>query len=219
MVIAHRGASGTCVENSLDAFRVAAELGADGIELDVHATADGAIVVHHDPALPGLGPISRLTLPKALKYRLPNGEPLPTLEEALAVAPHLEWWIEVKALAPEADLALLEVIRRSSDPSRCRVHSFDHRIVARLRNLEPSLSVGILSVARLLDPARVLAETGADVLWQERSLVDGSLVEEVHRAGGRIIAWTVNDPAEAATLAGLGVDGLCGNWPDRLRPA
>lgn len=204
------------MENSLEAFRLAAQQGASGIELDVHAAADGAIVVHHDPALPGLGPIASLTLSKARTHRLSNGEPPPTLEEALAAAPGLDWWIEVKALPTSADAALLGVIRASADPARCRVHAFDHRIVARLRALEPALSVGILSVARLVDPAAALAAAQADVLWQEWSLVDRQLVEQVQDAGCRIIAWTVDNPETARELTAMGVDGLCGNWPDRL---
>jgi glycerophosphoryl diester phosphodiesterase len=83
IVIAHRGASGYEYENSRAAFRRAIMLDADGVELDVHATHDGGIVVHHDPDVPGFGPIAQLTLAEARQVRIPNGEPLPSLAESM----------------------------------------------------------------------------------------------------------------------------------------
>jgi glycerophosphoryl diester phosphodiesterase len=72
-VIAHRGASGYEYENSRAAFRRAVMLDADGVELDVHATLDGGIVVHHDPEMPGVGPIAELSLAEARRARIRNG--------------------------------------------------------------------------------------------------------------------------------------------------
>src|SRR3954462_10338199 len=80
-VIAHRGASGYEYENSRAAFRRAVMMDADGVELDVHATRDGAIVVHHDAEVPGHGPIALLTLEEVRRVRICNGEPLPLLQE------------------------------------------------------------------------------------------------------------------------------------------
>ena len=82
-VIAHRGASGYEYENSRAAFRRAVMLDADGVELDLHATLDGALVVHHDPEIPGAGPIALLTRAEARQVRIPNGETLPLLSEIL----------------------------------------------------------------------------------------------------------------------------------------
>ena len=76
-MIAHRGASAIELENSLAAFRAAAGQGADAVELDVHATQDGELVVHHDPSIMGL-PIAQASMRDLSRLRLPNGEPLPT---------------------------------------------------------------------------------------------------------------------------------------------
>src|ERR1043166_1798802 len=84
-VLAHRGPSGYACENSLAAFREAVRLGADGVELDIHTTADGSLLIHHDPVIPGLGPISSHPLEAIRATPLPNGEPIPILEEALAM--------------------------------------------------------------------------------------------------------------------------------------
>ncbi len=207
------------VENSLEAFRQAATLGADGVELDIHPTADGRLVVHHDPSLPGLGEIAHLTADVTRRYRLPNGEPPPFLEEALAAIPDLSVWVEVKQLDPRWDRTLLQTLADGPNPRGYAVHSFDHRIIARLGRLEPGLRTGILSTSYPLDPAAEVRAAHADTLWQVWHLVDQAMVTAVHQAGAEVIAWTVNETLDARRLIGLGVDGLCGNYPERLQAA
>lgn len=216
-VIAHRGASGYEYENSPAAFRRAVELGADGIELDIHATRDGAIVVHHDADVPGAGPIAQLTGEEARRVRLPNGEALPLLSEVLELLRNQDVWIEVKSLSPIHDQSLLEVLDRGPCQERYAVHSFDHGIVRRLGEARPSLRRGILLSGYPDDPVSAMRAVGATVLWQEWQQVDAELVRLVHDAGCLVIAWTVNEKGDAEQLARMGVDGLCGNYPDRMR--
>jgi glycerophosphoryl diester phosphodiesterase len=218
-VIAHRGASGYEYENSRAAFRRAVMLDADGVELDVHATRDGDIVVHHDPDLPGVGPIALLTSSEARQVRIRNGETLPLLQEVLDLVGDHDVWIEVKSLPCAHDPALLAVLDAGPAPHRYAVHSFDHRIVRRLGEARPSLPRGILLSAYLDDPVGALRAVGATTLWQEWKLVDEDLVDAVHSADCRLIAWTVNEVGDLEHLVRLGVDGLCGNYPDRIRVA
>lgn len=192
------------------------------MELDVHACRSGELIVHHDPLVQGLGPIAQLTFQEVRRARLSNGETIPTLEESLdemlsPKTPIGEVWIELKALPASSDTTLLSAIDRAPLPDRCAVHSFDHRIVARLGVRRPALRRGVLTTSYPVDPVAPMLDTGSSVLWQEWHLIDSPLVEAVHRAGGELIAWTVNDPESARTLEGLGVDAVCGNWPDRLR--
>ena len=186
------------------------------MELDVHPSADGAFIVHHDPGIPGAGPISGLSLREIKARPLPNGEPIPTLAEALAVSLGLEVWVEVKVLGAVLDQAFLAALG-DQDPALIGVHSFDHRIIARLGNRMPGLRRGVLSVSNPVDPVRQMRDAGARALWQEWRSIDAELVREVHRMGGEVIAWTVPDADAARRLADLGVDALCGNFPDRLR--
>jgi glycerophosphoryl diester phosphodiesterase len=152
------------------------------------------------------------------RHRLSNGEPVPTLAEALAVLPGLDVWVEVKALDTSQDAAVLRVLAEGPEPGRYRVHSFDHRIVARLAKLQPGLEIGVLSASYPLDPIRAAVDAGARTLWQEWPLIDAALMAAATGAGIGVIAWTV--PAEQAhALAALGVSGLCGNHPDALRAA
>src|SRR5258707_2667299 len=118
LVIAHRGSSAYELENSLAAFRAAGRMGADGVELDVHATVDGTLFVHHDAELDGHA-IPRLTTVQAAELRLANGEPLPTLEQALqAIGPRLQVFIEVKSLPAPLDGRLFETMQPGPNPSR-----------------------------------------------------------------------------------------------------
>lgn len=195
------------------------ELGADGVELDVHTTSDGMVVVHHDSDVAGLGPIGRLTYQALLETRLPNGESIPTLAEALEILQGLDVYVEVKRLPPERDAMLLAVLDAGPEPARYAIHSFDHHLIRRLARLRPRLPLGILLSARTLAPERLMEEAGATTLWQQHEGIDAALVEQVHAGGGRVIAWTVNTEADGARLAGFGVDGLCGNYIDRLRAA
>jgi len=216
-VIAHRGASGHAHENSPSAFRKAVELGADGVELDVHATTDGTLLVHHDAEVKGIGRIGDLPRSAFEKYRLPNGEPIPTLAEALSLLSGLAVWVEVKTLPPAYDADLVRALESGPTPERYAVHGFDHRIVERLGERRPGLHRGVLLASYLLDNLAVLKSAGADTLWMETHLIDLELVRLVQGAGGRVVAWTANDEREIRRLVSLGVDGICGNYPDRIR--
>lgn len=218
-VIAHRGASGYEYENSRAAFRRAVMLDADGVELDIHSTRDGGIVVHHDPEIPGVGPIAQLTLAEARQLRIPNGETVPMLAEILELVGDRDVWVEVKSLAPAYDQVLLAVLEKGPAPQRYAIHSFDHRIVRRLGEMQPGLRRGILLSAYLCDPVAVMRSVGASTLWQEWQQVDQELVTQIHQAGSTIIAWTVNEIGDLDRMVRFGVDGLCGNYPDRIRVA
>lgn len=217
LVIAHRGASAEQPENSLAAFRRALELGADGVELDVHATSDGSLVVYHDAEI-GDRPIAAMTLDEARRHRLPNDEPMPSLAETLAlITPSAIAFVELKSLPPAADDAVFALFDAAPRPDRCHVHSFDHRIVQRLTRRRPSLPAGVLSGSYALDPAAPVRAAGAVVLWQHRDLIDAPLAAQVHEAGFRLYAWTVDRPGHMRRLIADGVDGICTNRPEIAR--
>lgn len=213
LVIAHRGASTVEVENSLAAFRAAGRLGADGVELDVHAAGDGALIVHHDDTIGGVH-IPTAASAAVRAERLANGESPPLLEEALAaIDPRLRVYVEVKTLPPAADARLFAVLDAGPNPLGYAVHGFDHRILARLGRARPTLPRGVLSASYPVRPLVPLQDVGAVALWQDRSLVDAELVATLHVAAAQLIVWTVDDPEEMAQLARTGVDAVCTNVP------
>ena len=221
-IIAHRGTPRVHPENSLPGFAHALALEVDGIELDVHLTRDGVPVVHHDPEL-GVGSarlagrsIVGLTLDELRSHELAPGVPVPTLAEVLALtAGRTTLYVEVKAR--EAGQAVADLL--GPDGRRTPVHSFDHRLARGVRMRAPGIPIGVLSVSYLVDKVGAMRAADARDLWQHWSMIDAPLVDAVHAAGGRVIAWTVNDPARAVALAQLGVDGLCSDVPDLIAPA
>jgi glycerophosphoryl diester phosphodiesterase len=214
--IGHRGASGHEHENSRAGFRRAKALGAEVVELDVHATRDGAVVVHHDSVITGLGRISDLTLEALHQHRLPNGETVPLLAEVLPLLRGLDVWVEVKGMEEYFDAVLLRALAEGPEPERYGIHSFDHRVIRRLGERDGAFRRGVLLEARLIEPLPVLAVAGASVLWQAQAYVDKALVDELHRAGRRVIAWTANSEADITRLIGCGVDGICTDYPERV---
>ena len=217
LVIAHRGASAYHWQNSLAAFSAAVALGADGVELDVHDTQDGVLVVHHDPLLDGR-PIGTLTAAEVTAHRLPNGEPVPTLAAVLGtVGPKLIAFIELKSLDPAHDDALRAAIGAAPAPANCHIHSFDHRVVFRVSNASPGVVAGVLSTSYPVRPFAQVTEAGARELWQHESMIDGPLVEGAHALGLAVYAWTVDEPGRMRELLALDVDGICTNRPDVAR--
>lgn len=213
-IIAHRGASRECYENTLSAFQRALDLGADGVELDVHCTSDGTVMVHHDAIVRGTvpdaalagRPIRALTRAEVAAFRLPDGSAVPTLADvATLLGSRATLYCELKGAGTAEPAAA--VLRASG--VRCAVHSFDHRMVAAAAVAAPDIPRGVLEVSRHLDSAAILRSVHARDLWQLVEYMDETLVSEVHAAGGRVVAWTGNDPQVLERLAQWGVDALC----------
>jgi glycerophosphoryl diester phosphodiesterase len=182
------------------------------------------VVVHHDPILPSwAGELAGARIAE-LDWQVvaqatvgAAGERIPALDAVLGAAPpSLTVYVEVKARGIERTVA--ECLTRHPD-RRAAVHSFDHRVARQVHELVSAVPAGILVDSYLIDSAHALHAAGARDYWPHLEMVDQSLVDAIHRAGGRVIVWTVNDPADARRLAAMGVDGLCSDVIDELRDA
>ena len=219
-IIGHRGSPRVHRENTISSFRQAFDDGAVAIELDVHGTRDGVVVVHHDHApnsrADDTGPV--LTLAESdlaeLKAVRVGDAPMPTLDETLAAVPAAATvYVEVKARGIEA--AVIAAIRAGQ--RSCAVHSFDHRVARRVHELAPDIPVGVLQTSYPIDPIRPIHDAGARDLWQQWELLDESLIARVHDVGGRVIAWTVNRADIAERLIRWKIDGICSDVPAEMR--
>ena len=207
--IAHRGMPRERTENTLAGFQLALERGASGIELDVHGTADGVVVVHHDPGLQGRS-ISATPWSALEELVLADGQTMPTLQAVLAlVSDRAAMYVELKGAGIEAAVAALAGRHRGP----IAVHSFDHAAITRLAALAPDLPRGVLLDRDTGDPAAALLaavrRTGARDVWPHWTLVRPPLLRAAASAGVRVIPWTVNDETVARSLAAMGVHGIC----------
>ena len=216
MAISHRGLRTSAPENSIPAFVAAIDAGAAGIELDVNASRDGVIYVHHDSRPGGTDPegnpwrdISQMDSKEVSRARLSGDIAIPDLDSVIeAVNGRAAIFIEIKGISMEETVARC-LKRHYGRIDQLSVHSFDHRIIKRMAGLVPSLRTGILQVSYLMDSCAALRLSGASDLWQHVDFIDAALVSGVHACRGRVIAWTANTPAQWDILENLGVDGVC----------
>jgi glycerophosphoryl diester phosphodiesterase len=211
--IGHRGAPRRFLENTQPAFEEALRQGADAVELDVHVTADGHAIVHHDPGLSGrVTPaelrkreISELSLADVQGVDLGNGERIPLLAHVLEmVRGKATAYVEIKA----GDIIpIAEVIKASG--AVCAIHSFDHSAIAAAAQQAPEIPRGVLFDEWPPSPRAIVERTGARDVWPRATLISEARMNELHDLGSRVIAWTVNDPMLAKQLKAWAIDGLC----------
>lgn len=221
LVIAHRGAgpAGPEPENTLAAFEAAVDLGADGVELDVRQSADGHLVVHHDPGLESGQAISDLPA-----GRLPSS--IPSLGEALDACGSVIVNIELKSsplepgfdpqepvAAETARLLNRRVAEDKSNPGSLVVSSFSLPAMAAFSAEAPAIETawlaGIESAGT--DLVATCQKAGMDGLHPSNWLVDENLVEAAQAAGLAVRVWTVNDHDRLVQLGGFGVEAVITN--------
>jgi glycerophosphoryl diester phosphodiesterase len=225
LVIAHRGASGERPENTLAAYALAVEQGADMIETDLHRTRDGAIVVAHDERLAGLPggcEIGECSLADVRALRA-GDERIPSLDEVLdAFGARIPFNLEIKCGGggpyPGIEaLALSALALRGLGPTML-FSSFEDAVLRRLRAAAPAARIGVLVSGR--NPAHWLQRcraVAAEAVHFWKGLASESAVETAHRAGLAVYVYTVDDPAEMSSLIARGCDGLFTNFPSRMR--
>jgi glycerophosphoryl diester phosphodiesterase len=226
------------MENSMSAFRRAAEEGFGYLELDAHATRDGQAVVHHDLTLDrttdGTGPIAARSAAELATVKVRGREPVPLLEHVLEELPDTRITVEIKTDA--AVSPVLALLQRFDAWDRVCLGGFTQRWLDRGRavagdrlctSMAQRDALGLRSrawfdalpgpLSRLRGP-----RLAGDVAQLPRklgrlTLVDAGLVRAAHATGREVHVWTVNEPAEMAELLDLGVDGILTDRPDLLR--
>ena len=219
----HRGACGHEPENTVRSVRRALELGADGVELDVHFV-DGHLVVIHDDTLNrttnGRGRVAKKTFAYLRSLDAGLGETIPTLGEMFdAVNRRAVINVELKGphtAAPVVGLIREYVNRRGWGFEDFLVSSFDHARIHEARQLCPEIRIGALIVKVPRGLARAAQTMGAWSLHASKHCVTPELVADAHRRGLKMLVFTVNDPKELTTMRALGVDGVFSDFPERV---
>jgi glycerophosphoryl diester phosphodiesterase len=248
-VFGHRGASGIAPENTLPSFALAAALGADYLELDVHATSDGTVVVLHDATLErttdGEGPVAACpwevasTLDaghhftfdgRTFPYR-GQGVRIPTLASVLAAFPRHCFNIEIKQAQPAIVAEVVGLIDAAGAAQRSLLAAADDGIMHDIRRTVGDRIVtgmSVVDVALFVGRSQRgdwsgYAPPGRALQIPPRheavELATREHVEAAHRFGCEVHVWTINEPAEIERLLDLGVDGIMSDFPGLARAA
>jgi glycerophosphoryl diester phosphodiesterase len=237
LLAAHRGGALLWPENSLLAFRNAVTLGADFIELDVHLSRDGEVMVIHDPTLDrttnGQGAVNDRTVAELKSLRLKDragavtGETMPTLDEVTAVASQggRRMLLEIKldagrARYPGIEEKVLAILDRHRMAGSTVMMAFEPATWRRVRALRPDIATCALYSARMLGRTTLAAEletlraAGVGFVGLEHTVVDAAALAQARQAGVEVGAWTVNDAATMKRLIEAGVGVLITDQPD-----
>jgi glycerophosphoryl diester phosphodiesterase len=234
LILGHRGASAYAPENTLAAFNLAFEMGADGIELDVTLTRDGVPVVIHDDTVDrttnGQGAVKDLTLEQiqqldaSFKFEQYRGEKIPTLAQVLrAVGKRGIVNIELKSTTYKTDgieAATLAVIEDTGTADHVLISSFNPFALQRMRALDPRLPRGLLYANDLpiyLRRAWLRPLAHPTAMHPHYSMITPAFAAWAKDQGYQINTWTVNEPADAQRLIALGVNAIITNVPDVMR--
>jgi glycerophosphoryl diester phosphodiesterase len=246
LVMAHRGGRGLWPENTLFAFERAVEMGVDVLEMDIHTTADGALVVMHDDTVDrtttGSGPIHSFTLDelKGLDaaytwspddgQTFPNrgqGITVPTVEEVFAAFPGVPLNIEIKQREPSMVASFCQLIRDHDLADQVLVASFHEETMAEFRQECPEVatSIGTMETVSLFVLSRIFLEdtygppAEAAQVPEYRSglhVLTRRFIDAAHNRNLEVHAWTINEEDDMQRMISLGVDGIITDYPDRL---
>jgi glycerophosphoryl diester phosphodiesterase len=246
LVMAHRGGKGLWPENTLYAFEQAVDMGVDVLEMDIHSTSDGALVVMHDGTVDrttnGSGPVQALTLEElqaldagytwstdegpTWPYR-GQGIRVPALAEVFARFPDAPMNIEIKQAEPSLAGPLCQTIREYRMADHVLVASFHERAMREFREACPEIATtaGMNEVIVLFATSKVHLEAAygssaeAVQVPEYRSglhVITPRFIDAAHRRNLEVHVWTINDVDDLRRMIDLGVDGIITDYPDRL---
>ncbi len=240
LVVGHRGAAAYAPENTLASFEKAIELGVDIVELDVHLSNDGVVVVHHDTSLDrtttGKGKIKhhkwdhikKLNAGLSFSEHFKN-ETVPSLEDVINLCQDkTELLIEIKEgekFYPEIEDRIIEMIKKYNAEKWCIVQSFKDEVIFRIHKIAPGIRLQKLFV-RKLHYFPVIIDSGITFFsFQKYNFVESfnilykhatkQFVDQAHKHHKKVMVWTVNDQKEIDKMKKLGVDGIISDFPDR----
>ncbi|MES2476575.1 MAG: glycerophosphodiester phosphodiesterase family protein [Verrucomicrobiota bacterium] len=234
-IIAHRGASHAAPENTLSAFKLAWEEGADGIEADFFLSADGEVVCIHDKDTERVAGTKLAVTKTAWKdlaaldvgsWKSPTyqGERIPRLDDVLDQLPAGKmFFLEIKD-GPRIVAPIRRILeRKRADPARVFLISFDAKVIVACRKELPAYQAHWISTledfaAKRDDYQHKLVEMGAQgLLYKANAKVDSAWLAQLRQKGIVLTAWTIDDAKIARRIIDVGVDFISTNRPGPLR--
>jgi glycerophosphoryl diester phosphodiesterase len=227
IIFAHRGASAYAPENTMAAFKKALELGSGGIELDVHMTKDGQIVVIHDETIDrtsdGRGKVRDMTLPELLQYDFGSwfsddyvGERIPTLEQVME---YLHDWdgilnIEIKEADTGVESAVIALINKYGMRDRVIISSFDHYVLVNVNKIDDCIKTGALFMENLYEPWNYVKGLDVSAIHPYYRTIKPDIITQCRTNGIEVNVFTIDCVEDMKMFAGVGASGIITNVPD-----
>ncbi|MDD3410609.1 MAG: glycerophosphodiester phosphodiesterase [Eubacteriales bacterium] len=230
-IYGHRGASGYAPENTLEAFELAAKMGAAGVELDTHITRDGEVVVTHDERIDrvssGSGLVKDYTLKELKGFKFNKTHPeyvnatIPTLREVYELLAPLGLSVNVELknsciFYPQLEEKCIEIAAQCGMTDRVLYSSFNHYSLMHVKEIAPELPCGLLYDATLYHAWEYAHRLGVNALHPKYTeLLIADECEKAHALGLEVNPWTVNDEDTLRMVISAGADRIITNFPDR----
>ena len=219
--IAHRGASGYQDENSMASLLMAIELNADIIEADVQLTKDGVPVIRHDKLLDRTTNTQGYTWDYSWEYyqkniRLKNGEPVCSLDQYCeAIAPHRQiLYLDLKTFGAES--VILDTCLKHLPEDRFIIGSFDYKSIVHVKKLDPRVKTVLIVEGNPISVEEMIQNAQCDILALGFDSIDPEVVKKAQSLGKKVFTWTVNHPLEIERAKSMKVDGITGDYVDRI---
>lgn len=224
---AHRGACAYYPENTLSSFYAGFDMGADGIETDVHVTKDGVVVLMHDDTLDrvtdGTGKVVDYTYEELLKFNVLNKEygrvdKITTLEDLLKYFGwrDITFAIELKPEGVDIEKPVIDLLEKYNMREKVYLTSFVFDNLVKAKQYAPEYRVGYLYTPAEEHALEKIKSIGGEQLCPQAKILTPEMVEECHALGYTVRAWGVNDEEIMAHVVRCGGDGMTVNFPDKL---
>jgi glycerophosphoryl diester phosphodiesterase len=232
LVMAHRGSMGQAPENTMAAFQLVMDQGCNAIELDIHLSKDGEIIVCHDATLDRTtdmtGYINEMTVQELKKadagkwfHEQYVGQRLPLLEEVFdLVPPHILLNIEIKeSYGRQLELKLLELLKKRNRIDSVILSSFHMKSLRFLKESEPEVKIGLIYNCNFIQHREAANLVGVPVysLHPNFHNIDQENIVDAITHGLKVFPYTINDEKEMKEAISYGVSGIITNFPARLR--
>lgn len=223
--IGHRGARGYEPENTLLSFQKALDLGVDGIELDVHLSADGVLVVIHDETVDrttdGKGLVAEMSLAQLRSFRTNKNQIIPTLQEVLDLV-NRQCFVNIELKGKGTAKPAVEMIQdyissKNWSYSDFIVSSFEWEMLSETAVLNLQIPIAVLTETTIEDALAFAKKIKATAINPDFQLLKKETTSQLQQQGFQVFPWTVNDEQDIKRIQKYGVDGIISDFPDRIQ--
>ncbi len=214
-IIGHRGIMAYEPENTLRSVKKALTY-ADLVEIDVHMSKDGHVVVIHDSEVDrttnGTGKVKDMTLKELKKLDAGRGERIPTLQEVIdLIKGKKKLIIEIKSSGAEEKV--IQIIENNNLKDDVIIVSFYHPVVKKIKELS-DIKTGVIFSSQPVNAVKLALDANADIMLPNWKYITPEMVEDAHKHGLLIFSWTIDEPNDIKRMVEMGVDGIATNKAD-----